>query len=201
MFKYYKSLSYLFFDYNNPSKSLKTKFLPMGDTITDDGVSLTWYDYNMFDAETKITSDASNVTVIVVPDTAGYEVGDTVHFTRKEGSTLNNETRTITAVADNTSVTLDSSVDVEAGDVMVRAYYVQESYAEITRGSSTWKYREYRSFFQTFGRTIRIKKEDLNRTYFNGQSAQEYISNLFAHNMGILLQELNKAIYLGKREP
>jgi len=199
--KYHKTLSYLFFDYNNPGRSLKSKFLPIDSTITDDGVSLSWYDYSMFDSETRILSDAANVTVVAVEDTAGYEVGDTVHIARKEGSTLLNEQRNITAVTLDTSITLDSSIDLEVGDKMVRAYYVQEIEQEITRGSSSWKYNEYKSYFQNFARTIKFKKTDLNRTYFLEKSAAEFISSHIAHNMGIMLQEFNKAIYLGKRIP
>lgn len=200
--KYYKHLQYLLFDYNKPGqKSLKTKFLPIDSTITSDGKSLTWYDYSMFDVETKITANAASSVTISMADTKGYEVGDTILVSRKPGSTLSNEKRTITAVVDNTSITVNSAVVLENGDKIVRAFYVQAAHQEITRGASSWNYVEFTSFFQRFGRTINFKKEDLNRTYFFEKTAKEYITGLFAFNINILLQEFNKALYLGGNVP
>ena len=92
-------------------------------------------------------------------------------------------------------------VVVEAGDKIVRAFYVQEAQKEITRGASSWDYVEYKSFFQTFARTLAFEKSQLNRTYFFEKSAKEYISSMFAHNMNILLQEFNKALYLAGNVP
>lgn len=199
--KYYKHLNYLLFDYNKPGKTLKSKFLPIEGTITTDGKSITWYDYSMFDVETVIAANAASSTTITVPKTGWYEVGDTIVVTRKSGSTLSNEKRVITAVAADTSVTVNTAVVVEAGDKIVRAFYVQEAQKEITRGASTWDYTEYKSFFQTFARTLAFEKSQLNRSYFFEKSAKEYISSMFGHNMNILLQEFNKALYLGGNVP
>jgi len=119
--KYYKHLNYLLFDYNKPGqKSLKSKFLPIEGTMTTDGKSITWYDYSMFDIETLIAADAAASTTILASNTDGYEVGDTILINRKQGSTLDNEKRVITAVAQDTSLTVDSAVAVEEGDKVVR---------------------------------------------------------------------------------
>ena len=202
--KYYKHLTYLLFDYNKPGKSLKTKFLPIEGTMTTDGKSITWYDYSMFDIETNVTATAAAQTDIPATKTDGYEVGDTILVDRGEAGLTagaKNEKRVITAVTADTSVTVDSAIDLYDGDRVVRAFYVQEAQTEITRGASTWSYEEYKSFFQTFARTLAFEKSQLNRTYFFEKSAKEYVSSMFGHNMGILLQEFNKALYLGGNKP
>ena len=198
LWKYYKHLNYLLFDYNKPGqKSLKSKFLPIDGTITTDGKSLTWYDYSMFDVETIILADAAASTTITIAKTGWYEAGDTILVNRKDGSGLVSEKRTIASVIEDTSITLTSAIAVQAGDKIVRAFYVQEAQKEITRGASTWDYVEYKSFFQTFARTLGFEKSQLNRTYFFEKSAKEYVASMFSHNMSILLQEFNKALYLG----
>jgi hypothetical protein len=87
----------------------------------------------MFDVETPILANAASSTTIAIDKTAGYEIGDTIMVVRKVGSTLVNEKRTITALVEDTSVTVNSAVVLEAGDKIVRAFYVQESNKEITR--------------------------------------------------------------------
>lgn len=200
--KQFKHLEYVLFDWNKPGqKNLKSKFLPIDATITTDGVSLTWYDYNMFDVETTIGTTAASNAVLAVDKTAGYEVGDTIYITRAPGSAKENEKRTVTAITADTSITVNSAIAVDAGDKIVRAYYVQQARSEVNRGSSTWGYTEFKSFFQRFGRSIQFDKSQLNRTYFFEASAQEYIASVFGHNMNILLQEFNKALYLGGNVP
>ena len=200
--KYYKHLNYLLFDYNKPGqRSLKSKFLPIEGTMTTDGKSITWYDYSMFDIETAILVDAASSVTIAATSTTGYEVGDTILVVRKKGSALPNEKRVIASIVADTSVTFTVAVVVEEGDKLVRAFYVQEAQTEITRWASTWNYTEYKSFFQTFARTLAFEKSQLNRTYFFEKSAKEYVSSMFAHNMNILLQEFNKALYLGWNVP
>ena len=203
--KYYKHLNYLLFDYNKPGqRSLKSKFLPIEGTMTTDGKSITWYDYSMFDIETTIAVESLASTTITAAKTDGYEIGDTILVTRgADGVTASaiNEKRVITAVTDGVSLTVNSALDQYDGDKIVRAFYVQEAQTEITRGASTWNYEEYKSFFQTFARTLSFEKSQLNRSYFFEKSAKEYVSSLFSHNMNILLQEFNKALYLGWNVP
>ena len=196
--KYYKHLSYLLFDFNTMgSKSMKQKFLPIEGTITENGTSLEWYDYSMFDVEVAITADAAAVTSIPTAKTAGFEVWDQILVVRKEGSTLINVKKTITAITLDTSLDFVGAIDLEEGDKVVRAFYVQELGQEITRGQSSYDYIEFKSFFQNFARQVKFEKTDLNRTYLIEKDAKEYVSSIFGLNMNILLQEFNKAIWLG----
>lgn len=204
--KYYKHLNYLLFDYNKPGqRSLKSKFLPIEGTMTTDGKSITWYDYSMFDIETTVGVEEAVATVTIpATKTAGYEVGDTILITRWAAGIAAaqvNEKRIIASIVDDTSITVTVGVTQYVGDKVVRAFYVQEAQTEITRGASTWNYVEYKSFFQTFARTLAFEKSQLNRSYFFEKSAKEYVASLFSHNMNILLQEFNKALYLGWNVP
>jgi len=200
--KYYKHLNYLLFDFNvKGAKSLKTKFLPIEWTITEDGKSLTWYDYSMFDVELKVTTDEDAVTDLDNDNISGisskwFGVGDTLLVVRKPGSAESNVKVKITAITWDV-ITIDTAVDLDAGDKIVRAYYVQEIGTEITRGQSDYDYTEFKSYFQNFARQVKFEKTDLNRTYLIEKDAKEYIASIFAHNMNIMLQEFNKAIWLG----
>lgn len=196
--KYYKHLNYLLFDFNNKgNKSIKTKFLPIEGTVTEDGQKLTWYDYSMFDVEIAITAGAVGATAIPAASTAGFEAGDQILIVRKAGSALTNEKRTLTGVTVDTSLDFSVAVDLEDGDKVVRAFYVQQVETEISRGQSDYDYVEFQSYFQNFAREVSFKKTDLNKQYLIEKDAKEYVASIFAHNMNILLQEFNKALWLG----
>jgi hypothetical protein len=61
----------MFFDYNNQTnRSLKQKFLPMEATLTQDGKSLEWYDYSMFDIETTVVSADATAVELTMASTA-----------------------------------------------------------------------------------------------------------------------------------
>jgi hypothetical protein len=63
--QYYPSLVYLFFNENDmKNKSLKQKFLPIEATTTEDGKSMLWYDYNMFDVEYDSVADIASTSAI-----------------------------------------------------------------------------------------------------------------------------------------
>lgn len=205
--KYYKSLTYMFIDFNNMSnKSLTNKMLPMEWTITEDGKSLQWYDYNMFDVEAGVKTLMASGTAIDVTavesatsTTAGFEVGDQIMIVRKAGSTLTNERRTITGLT-TTTITVNSAVALEVGDKIIRVYYVQTEEQEISRGASKYNYIEFKSYFQNFGRTVSFTKTDLNKTYLIEKDAKTYVASIFGFNMSILLQEFGKAIWLGQND-
>lgn len=200
--KYYKHLNYLLFDFNvKGTKSLKTKFLPIEWTITEDGKSLTWYDYSMFDVEKKITTAMASGTSIDLDTvseagTAWFETGDTLLVVRKEGSALANVKTVISNIVGDI-FTVATAVELEVWDKIVRAFYVQELGTEITRGQSSYDYKEFKSYFQNFARQVKFEKTDLNRTYLIEKDAKEYVASIFALNMNIMLQEFNKAIWLG----
>lgn len=205
--KYYKAFTYMFIDFNNMSnKSLTNKFLPMEWTITEDGRSITWYDYNMFDVELTITGDNNAATSITTAEvtwlqTAWFEVWDQIMIVRAAGSTKpTNERREITAIVADTSITWSGAVDLDVWDKVIRVYYVQAEEQEIQRGSSKYKYIEFKSYFQNFGRTVSFTKTDLNKQYLIEKDAKTYVASIFGFNMSILLQEFGKAIWLGQND-
>lgn len=206
LFKYYKHLSYLLFDFNvQGTKSLKNKFLPIEGTVTEDGKTLSWYDYSMFDKELTIDGNNDTATSITVAEvtglatlgTAGIEAGDQLLIVRAAGSAKNNVKVTVTAVVDDTSITWAGAIDLDIGDKVVRAFYVQEIGVAISRGQSSYDYTEFKSYFQNFARSVTFAKIDLNKQYLIEKDAKEYIASIFALNMNILLQEFNKAIWIG----
>ena len=201
--KYYKHLSYLLFDFNvQGTKSLKQKFLPIEGTITEDGKTLSWYDYSMFDKELSITGNNDAATAITAAEstglkTAGIEVGDQLLIVRADGSAKTNVKVTVTAVVADTSITWVGAQDLDVGDKVVRAFYVQEIGVEISRGQSSYDYIEFKSYFQNFARQVSFEKIDLNKQYLIERDAKEYVASIFALNINIILQEFNKAIWLG----
>ena len=204
--KYYKAFTYMFIDFNNMSnKSLTNKFLPMEGTITEDGKSLQWYDYNMFDVELTITGNNDTATAITTSEvtglsTAGFEVGDQIMIVRAPGSAKANARKEITAIVADTSITWSGAIDLDVGDKVIRVYYVQTEEVEITRGASKYKYVEFKSYFQNFGRTVTFTKTDLNKTYLIEKDAKTYVASIFWFNMSILLQEFGKAIWLWQND-
>lgn len=204
--KYYKAFTYMFIDFNNMSnKSLTNKFLPMEWTITEDGRSIQWYDYNMFDVELTITGNNDTATAITASEvtwlsTAGFEVGDQIMIVRAPGSAKANVRKEITAIVTDTSITWAGAIDLDVGDKVIRVYYVQAEESEITRGASKYKYVEFKSYFQNFGRTVTFTKTDLNKTYLIEKDAKTYVASIFGFNMSILLQEFGKAIWLGQND-
>lgn len=204
--KYYKAFTYMFIDFNNMSnKSLTNKFLPMEWTITEDGKSLQWYDYNMFDVELTITGNNDAATEITASEvtglsTAWFEVWDQIMIVRAPWSAKANARKEITAIVADTSITWSGAIDLDVGDKVIRVYYVQTEEAEITRGASKYKYVEFKSYFQNFGRTVTFTKTDLNKTYLIEKDAKTYVASIFGFNMSILLQEFGKAIWLGQND-
>lgn len=203
---YYKSFIYMFLDYNKKwDKSIKTKLLPIEGTITEDGKSLTWYDYSMFDVEHTSVADIASTDTLVLTTltwdvnetTVWFEAGDQIMIVRKEGSTLANERRTINSTT-NVNLVLNSVVAIEIWDKVIRLYYVQPQEQEITRGQSLFNYKEFKSYFQNFGRVVSFTKTELNKQYLIEKDAKTYVSTIIGHNMSILLQEFGRAVWTGQ---
>ena len=119
---------------------------------------------------------------------------------RAPGSAKANERKEITAIVADTSITWSGAIDLDVGDKVIRVYYVQTEEFEITRGASKYKYVEFKSYFQNFGRTVTFTKTDLNKTYLIEKDAKTYVASIFGFNMSILLQEFGKAIWLGQND-
>jgi hypothetical protein len=92
MFKQFKHLAYCFFDIKqlsgeNPGYTVAPKDIPgIEPSITVDGYSVKWLDYNTFDFTTEVKTAiasgtlSSNVATIVLKDNSGFAVNDTVYF-------------------------------------------------------------------------------------------------------------------------
>ena len=205
MYKYHKNLMYMFFDYNQlGNKSLKQKFLPMESTTTTDGKTIEWYDYSMFDVEYKIlAADTGNiwsktwlVTALGVAfTTSWFALDDWILITKVNWTTIRKK---ITEVVPDTSIAWTWPETLAAWDKIIRLYYVQPDFTAITRGQSNYKYTTYKSYFQTFARTVTFNKTDLNKNYLIETDAKTYVAQIFGHNMNLLLQEFNKAIWMGR---
>lgn len=89
LFKQFKHIQYAFFDIKQLAGegglSLKPREIPgIDSTLTSDGYAIKWMDYSMFDFHTTVTSTNAALAVssgditLVVGDTSGFAVNDTV---------------------------------------------------------------------------------------------------------------------------
>jgi len=208
--QYYPSLVYLFFNENDmKNKSLKQKFLPIEATTTEDGKSMLWYDYNMFDVEYDSVADIASTSAINLQTLTGdaditsewFEAGDQILLVRKEWTTRGDNVKLkITSISGTDNEVLNVSgwpVVIDKGDRIIRLYYTQAEEAEIERGASTYAYKEYKSLFQNFGRVLSFTKTDLNKHYFFEKDAKNYVVQKIGVNINILLQEFINAIWFG----
>ena len=93
MYKQFKHIAYCFFDIKqlsgeNPGLTVAPKDIPgIEPSITVDGYSIKWLDYNTFDFSTSVkTAISSDTTVlaagndIVLKDNSGFAENDTIYF-------------------------------------------------------------------------------------------------------------------------
>lgn len=223
MFKQFKHLAYCFFDIKqlsgeNPGYTVAPKDIPgIEPSITVDGYSVKWLDYNTFDFTTEVKTAissgtlSSNVATIVLKDNSGFAVNDTVYF--KSDGTANSYDLdwTITEVnADGETVkvfvstingaaaTASAAFKVTANQEVVRWYWKRNDNDEISRPASVYSYKEYQSYIQHFSRRITFTKAELNKEYkYEGEAKNEATKRL-NYNIGVMFQEINKALYKGK---
>jgi hypothetical protein len=95
MYKQFKHIAYCFFDIKqlsgeNPGLTVAPKEIPgIEPSITVDGYSLKWLDYNTFDFSTKVktqTAVAAAATSVTLPveDASGFAVDDTIYIKMDE---------------------------------------------------------------------------------------------------------------------
>ena len=112
MYKQFKHIAYCFFDIKqlsgeNPGLTVAPKDIPgIEPSITVDGYSIKWLDYNTFDFSTTVTASAS-VTVgtevsVSLEDTSGLAVNDTIYF--KTDGTADDVDATVTEVTSATAI-------------------------------------------------------------------------------------------------
>jgi len=225
MYKQFKHIAYCFFDIKqlsgeNPGLTVAPKDIPgIEPSITVDGYSIKWLDYNTFDFTTAVkTAISSDTTVlaagndIVLKDNSGFAENDTIYFKMNADGTGHDIDGTVKAVnGDGETVTvIISSVDgaavvagttkfqVAADQEVVRGYWTRNDNDEITRPSSVYNYKEYQSYIQHFSRRITFTKAELNKLYKYEGDAKAEATKRLNYNIGIMFQEINKALYKGR---
>lgn len=226
MYKQFKHIAYCFFDIKqlsgeNPGLTVAPKDIPgIEPSITVDGYSIKWLDYNTFDFNTTVTSPDSTALVsyktaaIVMDDVSGFAVNDTLYikplndgtgseidgYIAAEGDIdASNKTVKITVrTVDGVAATATNAVTIKAGQEVVRGYWVRNDNDEITRPSSVYNYKEYQSYIQHFSRRITFTKAELNKLYKYEGDAKAEATKRLNYNIGVMFQEINKAIYKGK---
>lgn len=224
MYKQFKHIAYCFFDIKqlsgeNPGLTVSPKDIPgIEPSITVDGYSIKWLDYNTFDFSTEVKTAIANGTVnaagndIVLKDNSGFAVNDTIYFKTDGTANSMDVDGTVTAVnGDGETVTvLISSVNgaavtagttafkVTANQEVVRGYWTRNDNDEITRPSSVYNYVEFQSYIQHFSRRITFTKAELNKLYKYEGDAKAEATKRLNYNIGVMFQEINKAIYKGR---
>jgi len=224
MYKQFKHIAYCFFDIKqlsgeNPGLTVSPKDIPgIEPSITVDGYSIKWLDYNTFDFNTTVTADNSTALVsyktaaIAMDDVSGLAVNDTIYvktdgtgddidgYIAAEGDidagnkTVKITVRTVNGVA----ATATNAIVIKSGQEVVRGYWTRNDNDEITRPSSVYNYIEFQSYIQHFSRRITFTKAELNKIYKYEGDAKAEATKRLNYNIGIMFQEINKAIYKGK---
>ena len=226
MFKQFKHLAYCFFDIKqlsgeNPGYTVAPKDIPgIEPSITVDGYSIKWLDYNTFDFTTKVKADSSAgwtamvgwVLTLTVDDNSGFAVNDTVYGKTNGGSWSDDWDGTISEVNTDgytikvTIATINgklpasatSKVQFKQGDEVVRGFWKRNDNDEISRPASVYSYKEYQSYIQHFSRRITFTKAELNKEYkYEGEAKNEATKRL-NYNIWVMFQEINKALYKGR---
>lgn len=223
MYKQFKHIAYCFFDIKqlsgeNPGLTVAPKDIPgIEPSITVDGYSIKWLDYNTFDFSTEVKTAISNGSVsasgnaIVLKDNSGFAVNDTIYF--KTDGTANSYDVDGTVIAvdgDGETVTVlitsingvaaaaSDTFKVTADQEVVRGYWTRNDNDEITRPSSVYNYVEFQSYIQHFSRRITFTKAELNKIYKYEGDAKAEATKRLNYNIGVMFQEINKALYKGR---
>ena len=226
MYKQFKHIAYCFFDIKqlsgeNPGLTVAPKDIPgIEPSITVDGYSIKWLDYNTFDfsteVKTAISGDSTKVSAdgnaIVLKDNSGFAVNDTIYF-KTDGTAnsydvdgtviaVNNDGETVTvkisSVNGEAAVAGTTVVKLTANQEVVRGYWTRNDNDEITRPSSVYNYKEYQSYIQHFSRRITFTKAELNKLYKYEGDAKAEATKRLNYNIGVMFQEINKALYKGR---
>jgi hypothetical protein len=104
----------------------------------------------------------------------------------------------ITAVNGATVTAGTTAFKVTADQEVVRGYWTRNDNDEITRPSSVYNYKEYQSYIQHFSRRITFTKAELNKLYKYEGDAKAEATKRLNYNIGVMFQEINKALYKGR---
>ncbi len=220
LFKQFRHIQYAFFDVKQLAGegglSVKPKEIPgIESTVTADGYRVKWLDYSLFDFHTTVptggtkTISGGNIT-LTLASSAGLAVNDKVALPKPYGSTTADAVDGIVTAISGNDVTIKvttvnsadvgstSSVVIDNGQELERLYWRRNDNDEILRPSAAYDYVEYSSGIQHFSRRMEFTKAEMNKEYRYEGEAQNEATKRFNFNIGILLQELNKAIYKGR---
>ena len=227
MFKQFKHIAYCFFDVKqlageNPGLTVAPKEIPgIEPSITVDGYSIKWLDYNTFDVTTVIDSVSASALSSYsfsfdVPTGMGasFAIDDTIYikgdWTHDEidgtvtwisWDTLTILVSTVATAASGyvpVAATTSNAISLAADQEVVRWYWKRNDNDEVVRPASVYNYKEYQSYIQHFSRRITFTKAELNKEYkYEGEAVAEATKRL-NYNIWVMFQEINKAIYKGK---
>ena len=185
---------------------------------TVDGVSIKWADYSTMDFETTILADAtptitSSVVTLSVVDASGFAENDRITLVSANNVVGTEDicdaiVQTVDTDADTITVKLQtvngetsgfpSTLAVKEDQIIRRLYWSRNDCDDITRGTHIPSHKEAQSYIQHFSRQITFNKQETNVIYKWEGDVPNALAWKFKHNLGVLLQELNKAIYKGK---
>lgn len=229
MFKQFKHIAYCFFDvkqlaWENPGLTVAPKEIPgIEPSITVDGYSIKWLDYNTFDVTTTIDSISASALTggaidFDVPTWmwASFAVDDTIYikgdWTHDEidgtisaisWDTITVKVSTIATAANGYAdqaapASATAAVSLAADQEVIRWFWKRNDNDEVVRPASVYNYKEYQSYIQHFSRRITFTKAELNKEYkYEGEAVAEATKRL-NYNIWVMFQEINKAIYKGK---
>lgn len=220
LFKQFKHLQHCFFDIKQLTweggMSVKPKDIPgIESTITVDWYAIKWLDYGLFDFSTQVKTTldwtVAATNDIVLKDNSWFAVNDTIYFINNGAWTSDDVDAVITAInADGETITVkitainsvaastSDTFDLLAWATVERGFWTRNDEEEITRPSSNYAYTEYKSYIQHFSRRISFTKAEMNKEYKYEWDAKNEVEKRFTYNIGIMFQEVNKAIYKGK---
>ena len=226
MFKQFKHLAYCFFDIKqlsgeNPGLTVAPKDIPgIEPSITVDGYSIKWLDYNTFDFTTAVkTANSTALTnyktaAIAMDDVSGFAAWDTLFIKALDDGTGSEIDWYIAAAADinttNKTIAItvrtvnwaaaasNNAVTIKVGQEVVRWYWTRNDNDEVIRPASTYNYKEYQSYIQHFSRRITFTKAELNKIYKYEGEAKDEATKRLNYNIWVMFQEINKALYKGR---
>jgi hypothetical protein len=188
-------------------------------TITADGYSVKWLENSLYDFQTTIKGDQTQVTVAAttglatlnVADTSGFAVNDSVYVILDDDQAGTELDGIVTSITDADTFVIavtsiggvafsGTSVKVDLADeqTVLRGFWKRNDNEEITRPSAVYNYTEYHSYIQHFSKRIEFTKAEINKEYKYEGDAKAEVAARLKYNLGIIFQEISKAIYKGR---
>ena len=166
-------------------------------TMSEDGKSVTWYEWESFSTSSEIAID-STTTAIEVQSVSGFAVGDYVRTIPANWSTGTETQVSITAINTTTKViTVSAAVDVKAGDRLLFIAPALTRGNKVTREVADPNSKQVITYFQKFGWSVTMLQEDLNKTRLL-LDAKDYIANQFNKPKMLTLESIINTWFFGQ---